>query len=88
MFGAVLQYSLMLVFSNVSDVIDLTWQEWLTIYSRRRYGKSVQQVETAWKILHQSIYNCTDGIAVCLFCPSNSHMFRQFFISKMLLFIH
>ncbi|KAG6421832.1 hypothetical protein SASPL_118390 [Salvia splendens] len=38
-------------------------EEWLTIYSRRRYGKSVKQVETAWKILHHSIYNCTDGIA-------------------------
>ncbi|GER27712.1 alpha-N-acetylglucosaminidase [Striga asiatica] len=38
-------------------------QEWLTTYSRRRYGKHVQEVEAAWKILHRTIYNCTDGIA-------------------------
>ncbi|XP_020532861.1 alpha-N-acetylglucosaminidase isoform X2 [Jatropha curcas] len=37
--------------------------EWLKSYSRRRYGKAVHHVEAAWKILHRTIYNCTDGIA-------------------------
>ncbi|KAF6168391.1 hypothetical protein GIB67_018231 [Kingdonia uniflora] len=38
-------------------------QEWLKSYSRRRYGKEVQQVEAAWDILYRTIYNCRDGIA-------------------------
>ncbi|KAL5543474.1 hypothetical protein UlMin_007258 [Ulmus minor] len=38
-------------------------QEWLKVYSRRRYGKAINQVEAAWEILHHTIYNCTDGIA-------------------------
>ncbi|ONI20519.1 hypothetical protein PRUPE_2G020300 [Prunus persica] len=38
-------------------------QDWLKTYSRRRYGKTVHQVEAAWEILHHTIYNCTDGIA-------------------------
>ncbi|CAA6663543.1 unnamed protein product [Spirodela intermedia] len=37
---------------------------WLKSYSKRRYGKSVPEIETAWEILYQTIYNCTDGIAV------------------------
>lgn len=39
-------------------------QDWLKTYSRRRYGNVVHQVEAAWQILHRTIYNCTDGIAV------------------------
>jgi alpha-N-acetylglucosaminidase len=39
-------------------------QNWVEAYSARRYGKSVADARTAWKILHQSIYNCSDGIAV------------------------
>lgn len=42
----------------------LIMQEWLKRYSQRRYGKSVHKVEAAWEILHGTIYNCTDGIAV------------------------
>jgi alpha-N-acetylglucosaminidase len=38
-------------------------QNWVEAYSARRYGKSVADARTAWKILHQSIYNCSDGIA-------------------------
>ncbi|GAA0142030.1 hypothetical protein LIER_03027 [Lithospermum erythrorhizon] len=38
-------------------------KDWLKTYSRRRYGKAVDQVETAWEILRHTIYNCTDGIA-------------------------
>ncbi|XP_011087998.1 alpha-N-acetylglucosaminidase isoform X1 [Sesamum indicum] len=54
-------YELMAEMAFRSDPLQL--EEWLTTYSRRRYGKSVQQVEAAWKILHRTIYNCTDGIA-------------------------
>lgn len=61
---------------SLQNVCSFNFQEWLTHYSRRRYGKSSEQVEDAWKILHRTIYNCTDGIAVhiCLFlvsCMSN-----------------
>ncbi|KAK6119256.1 hypothetical protein DH2020_047002 [Rehmannia glutinosa] len=54
-------YELMSEMAFRSDPFQL--EEWLTTYSRRRYGKSVYQVEAAWKILHRTIYNCTDGIA-------------------------
>ncbi|KAI3425569.1 uncharacterized protein J3R85_010077 [Psidium guajava] len=37
--------------------------EWLKAFSRRRYGKTVRQIEAAWEILYHTIYNCTDGIA-------------------------
>ncbi|CAJ1958891.1 unnamed protein product [Sphenostylis stenocarpa] len=37
--------------------------EWIKSYCKRRYGKSVHQVEAAWEILYHTIYNCTDGIA-------------------------
>lgn len=37
-------------------------EEWLKSYSSRRYGKVVPKLEQAWNILHQTIYNCTDGI--------------------------
>lgn len=39
-------------------------QDWLKIYSYRRYGQSNVEVEKAWGILYHTIYNCTDGIAV------------------------
>uniref|UniRef100_A0A166HZ55 Alpha-N-acetylglucosaminidase C-terminal domain-containing protein n=1 Tax=Daucus carota subsp. sativus TaxID=79200 RepID=A0A166HZ55_DAUCS len=38
-------------------------KEWLKNYSSRRYGKAVSEVEEAWKILHRTVYNCTDSIA-------------------------
>nr|GEX94090.1 alpha-N-acetylglucosaminidase [Tanacetum cinerariifolium] len=38
-------------------------KDWLNVYSHRRYGKTVKQAEAAWGILHQTIYNCSDGIA-------------------------
>ncbi|XP_023004465.1 alpha-N-acetylglucosaminidase [Cucurbita maxima] len=38
-------------------------QDWLTTYSRCRYGKADRFVEAAWNILYHTIYNCTDGIA-------------------------
>lgn len=54
-------YELMSEMAFRSDNFQL--EEWLKIYSHRRYGKAVDQVEAAWKILHETIYNCTDGIA-------------------------
>lgn len=54
----------------VAFLFYLISQEWLKIYSHRRYGKAVDQVEAAWKILHETIYNCTDGIAVSFFHKS------------------
>ncbi|KAL2478430.1 alpha-N-acetylglucosaminidase family/NAGLU family [Forsythia ovata] len=54
-------YELMSEMAFRSDALQL--EDWLITYSRRRYGKAVKQIETAWKILHHTIYNCTDGIA-------------------------
>ncbi|KAK8967812.1 hypothetical protein KSP40_PGU018700 [Platanthera guangdongensis] len=36
-------------------------KEWLNSYPRRRYGKLVPALQDAWRVLHHSIYNCTDG---------------------------
>uniref|UniRef100_A0A0D9VU65 Alpha-N-acetylglucosaminidase C-terminal domain-containing protein n=1 Tax=Leersia perrieri TaxID=77586 RepID=A0A0D9VU65_9ORYZ len=38
-------------------------EDWLKIYSYRRYGQSNVDIEKAWGILYHTIYNCTDGIA-------------------------
>ncbi|XP_015690916.2 alpha-N-acetylglucosaminidase [Oryza brachyantha] len=38
-------------------------EDWLKIYSYRRYGQSNVEMEKAWGILYHTIYNCTDGIA-------------------------
>lgn len=54
-------YELMPEMAFRKDKVDV--EEWLRVYSRRRYGKEVKQAESAWEILHQSIYNCSDGIA-------------------------
>uniref|UniRef100_A0A1D1ZA06 Alpha-N-acetylglucosaminidase n=1 Tax=Anthurium amnicola TaxID=1678845 RepID=A0A1D1ZA06_9ARAE len=54
-------YELMSEMAFRSQKVQL--KEWLKIYSQRRYGKLVQEVDTAWQILYSTIYNCTDGIA-------------------------
>ncbi|KAK2994470.1 hypothetical protein RJ640_008838 [Escallonia rubra] len=54
-------YDLMSEMAFRSDKVQL--EEWLKTYSRRRYGKTVNQIEAAWEILHRTVYNCTDGIA-------------------------
>ncbi|KAL3537485.1 hypothetical protein ACH5RR_000851 [Cinchona calisaya] len=54
-------YELMSEMAFRSDNFQL--EEWLKIYSHRRYGKAVDKVKAAWEILHQTIYNCTDGVA-------------------------
>ncbi|KAL3681211.1 hypothetical protein R1sor_024167 [Riccia sorocarpa] len=38
-------------------------EDWILDYSIRRYGKASGGAQEAWKILHQTIYNCQDGIA-------------------------
>lgn len=58
-----LQTFVLILFYDCS--IPLILKEWLKTYSYRRYGKTIHQVEAAWEILHRTIYNCTDGIAVC-----------------------
>lgn len=43
------------------------FQEWLHLYSTRRYGKQIKGLQYAWKILLHTLYNCTDGAYVsCL----------------------
>ncbi|XP_074308411.1 alpha-N-acetylglucosaminidase isoform X2 [Silene latifolia] len=54
-------YELMSEMAYRSEKVQPT--EWIKVYSRRRYGKAIQQLETAWEILYHTIYNCTDGIA-------------------------
>ncbi|KAK4786752.1 hypothetical protein SAY86_010585 [Trapa natans] len=54
-------YELMSEMSFRSESVNAL--EWTKTYSRRRYGKAVDEIEAAWNILYQTIYNCTDGIA-------------------------
>lgn len=39
----------------------ITKEEWLRGYIRARYGKSTPEIEDAWMILANSIYNCPRG---------------------------
>ncbi|KAJ0965488.1 hypothetical protein J5N97_026626 [Dioscorea zingiberensis] len=34
---------------------------WIKLYPQRRYGRSIPALQDAWRILYESIYNCTDG---------------------------
>jgi alpha-N-acetylglucosaminidase len=34
---------------------------WVDAYPTRRYGKAVRGLQDAWRILYQTLYNCTDG---------------------------
>ncbi|XP_078446491.1 alpha-N-acetylglucosaminidase family / NAGLU family [Wolffia australiana] len=54
-------YDLMSEMAFRSEKVQL--EKWVKNYSQRRYGKSIPEIEMAWKILHRTIYNCTDGIA-------------------------
>lgn len=40
------------------------YQEWLHLYSTRRYGKQIKGLQNAWNILLHTLYNCTDGAYV------------------------
>lgn len=42
----------------------LLFQDWINLYSTRRYGRAVPLVQDAWSILHHTTYNCTDGAYV------------------------
>ncbi|XP_068641761.1 alpha-N-acetylglucosaminidase-like isoform X2 [Aristolochia californica] len=52
-------YDLMSEMAFRHDKIDL--KVWVYEYTRRRYGTIVPNVQDAWEILHQTVYNCTDG---------------------------
>uniref|UniRef100_A0A453D7J7 Alpha-N-acetylglucosaminidase C-terminal domain-containing protein n=1 Tax=Aegilops tauschii subsp. strangulata TaxID=200361 RepID=A0A453D7J7_AEGTS len=52
-------YDLMSEMSFHQRQVDL--QVWVETYPTRRYGKSVVGLQDAWRILHQTLYNCTDG---------------------------
>ncbi|XP_074573101.1 alpha-N-acetylglucosaminidase [Curcuma longa] len=54
-------YELMSEMAFRSQNVDV--KDWLKSYSYRRYGQAFSQIEAAWTILYQTIYNCTDGIA-------------------------
>lgn len=54
-------YDLMAEMAFHNATIDV--EDWIETYARRRYGESTAGARIAWKILHQSIYNCSDGIA-------------------------
>lgn len=54
-------YELMSEMAFRNKIVQL--EEWLKSYSYRRYGRGLYDIEEAWKILHRTIYNCTDGIA-------------------------
>uniref|UniRef100_A0A803LC15 Alpha-N-acetylglucosaminidase n=1 Tax=Chenopodium quinoa TaxID=63459 RepID=A0A803LC15_CHEQI len=53
-------YELMSEMAYRNEKVELV--EWIKTYSRRRYGKAIHQLETAWEILYHTIYNCTDMI--------------------------
>ncbi|XP_039131120.1 alpha-N-acetylglucosaminidase-like [Dioscorea cayenensis subsp. rotundata] len=36
-------------------------KSWIKLYPERRYGRSIPALQDAWRILYESIYNCTDG---------------------------
>uniref|UniRef100_A0A7I4B8L3 Alpha-N-acetylglucosaminidase n=1 Tax=Physcomitrium patens TaxID=3218 RepID=A0A7I4B8L3_PHYPA len=54
-------YDLMaeMAFHNATVVVE----DWIEEYARRRYGELTAGARIAWKMLHESIYNCSDGIA-------------------------
>lgn len=52
-------YDLMSEMAFQNSPIDV--KAWIGLYSRRRYGRSVQPMQDAWNILYHTIYNCTDG---------------------------
>ncbi|KAJ3698239.1 hypothetical protein LUZ61_001944 [Rhynchospora tenuis] len=52
-------YDLMSEMAFRHDPVDV--EEWLLLYSTRRYGKQIKGLKDAWKILLRTLYNCTDG---------------------------
>lgn len=54
-----------------------TKEEWLASYTKARYGKTNVHIESAWKLLAESSYNCPDnfkgeGTIESLFCARPS----------------
>ncbi|KAG6551071.1 hypothetical protein Mapa_007306 [Marchantia paleacea] len=54
-------YELMGEMSFRSQAVHL--EDWISDYSSRRYGTASGGAQAAWKMLHQTIYNCQDGVA-------------------------
>uniref|UniRef100_A0A0D9WAE7 Alpha-N-acetylglucosaminidase n=1 Tax=Leersia perrieri TaxID=77586 RepID=A0A0D9WAE7_9ORYZ len=52
-------YDLMSEMAFHHKQVDL--QVWIETYPARRYGKSIVGLQDAWRILYQTLYNCTDG---------------------------
>ena len=52
-------------------------------YSYRRYVKAVHHVQVGWEILYHTIYNCTNGIDVCLWDKSIGHVIVTIFVSHL-----
>lgn len=52
-------YDLMSEMAFHYDKVDI--ETWINLYSERRYGKYIPSIQDAWKILHHTLYNCTDG---------------------------
>lgn len=54
-------YEIMAEMAFQSEAVDV--KEWVETYSSRRYGGPNNGAQKAWQTLHETIYNCTDGIA-------------------------
>ncbi|KAG9147805.1 hypothetical protein Leryth_003414 [Lithospermum erythrorhizon] len=52
-------YDLMSEMAFHYDTVDV--ETWISLYSERRYGGYIPLIQDAWRILHQTLYNCTDG---------------------------
>eukprot|EP00249_Psilotum_nudum_P007291 c20452_g1_i1 orf=225-2597(-) len=53
-------YDLMPEMAFRSEKVQL--DEWIKTYSTRRYGRDARGAQMAWKILYQTVYNCSDGL--------------------------
>ncbi|XP_057780811.1 alpha-N-acetylglucosaminidase-like isoform X2 [Salvia miltiorrhiza] len=53
-------YDLMSEMAFRWDRVDV--KAWIDAYVQRRYGKLVPSIRDSWNILHQTLYNCTDGL--------------------------
>lgn len=52
-------YDLMSEMAFQHDKVDV--KKWVELYATRRYGRYLQSMQDAWKILYRTLYNCTDG---------------------------
>ncbi|XVF54187.1 hypothetical protein PTKIN_Ptkin05aG0160700 [Pterospermum kingtungense] len=52
-------YELMSEMAFQQERVDV--KSWIDLYTARRYGQFIFSIKDAWRILYQTIYNCTDG---------------------------